>query len=203
MRIEIDESGGGDRAARLREVFGPDPRVRIASARSSLDEFPAAAFHVTMPATVSARDLAHRLHAKMGGAVLAVSPLPDGTSVLIARSWALHRARRADAEPADFGEVREIAPAKLKLKTSAAGKRAAAADAMGIPFRWKYLRERARDIHSLREAWWFVCCLLRRRRRLLPEEAQRKNESIPAAAQQAGSAGNRQWRKAVSDEAPR
>ena len=203
VRIEIDESGGGDRAARLRDVFGPDPRVRIASARSALDEFPAAAFHVTMPATVSARDLVHRLHAKLGSAVLAVSPLPDGTSVSIARSWALHRARRADAEPADFGEVREIAPAKLKLKTAAPGKRAAAADAMGIPFRWKYLRERARDIHSLREAWWFVCCLLRLRRRLLPEEAQRKSEGIPAAAQQAGPAGNRQWRKAVSDEAPR
>ena len=116
VRIEMDGSGDGERLEYLRHEFGPDPRVRVAPARSALDEFPAAPFHVTLPASVSARDLVHRLHVRLGDAVVAAALLPDGASVSITRSWALHRARRTGANPADFGEAREVAPRKLKLR---------------------------------------------------------------------------------------
>ena len=58
----------------------------------------------------------HRLHVRLGDAVVAAALLPDGASVSITRSWALHRARRTGARPADFGEAREVAPRKLKLR---------------------------------------------------------------------------------------
>ena len=160
VRIEIAERDGEERLARLRDLFGPDPRVRIAPARPALDEFPAAPFHVALPAAATARNLVQTLHASLGGAVMAIAPLADGTSVSITRSWALHRARRTSVDPADFGDVRKMRPAKLKLRLAAppAGKaqRAATLDAMGIPTRWQYLLHRGRDLHSFREAWWFA-----------------------------------------------
>lgn len=115
-RIEIDEGGDGERLERLRNEFGPDPRVRVAPDRSALDEFPASPFHVALPASVTARDLVHRLHARLGDAAVASAPLSDGACVSITRSWALHRAQRTGASPAAFGEARKIPPRKLKLK---------------------------------------------------------------------------------------
>lgn len=120
-RIEIDEGGDGERLERLRCEFGPDPRVRVAPDRSALDEFPASPFHVTLPASVTARDLVHRLHARLGDAAVAAAPLPDGTCVSITRSWALHRARRTGASPAAFGEAREVPPRRLKLRPFPSG----------------------------------------------------------------------------------
>ena len=115
VRIEIDEDGDGERLERLRCEFGPDPRVRVAPDRSALDEFPSSPFHVRLPASVTARDLVHRLHARLGDAAVAAALLPDGAGVSITRSWALHRARRTGANPADFGEAREVPPRKLKI----------------------------------------------------------------------------------------
>lgn len=202
VRIEIDEGAGGEQAEWLREVFGSDPRVRIAAARSALDEFPAAAFHVTLPAAVSAGDLVYRLRAGLGGAVLAVSSLPDGSSVSIARSWALHRARRTGGAPADFGEVRKIAPAKLKLKSAAPGRWdcAAALDAMGIPARRDYLLDRMRDIHGLREAWWFLRGLVRRR---LSEDARPTGGGAESETPDLAEAGKWQAGEAAGEEASR
>ncbi len=158
VRIEIDGKHDAAGLAWLREVFGPDPRVRIAPARSALDQFPAAPFHVRLPATAAAKNLVHALHYHLRGAVLATSLLPDGTSVSIARTWALQRARRAGGNLADFGDVRELAPAKLKLKPAPAPgtARAAARNAAGLLAGWRSLRARARDVYDLREAWWFV-----------------------------------------------
>ena len=118
VRIDTEGNSDEERLAWLGDAFGPDPRVRVAPARSALDEFPAAAFHVALPATVLASNLVHRLYAHLGGAVMARALLPDGTSVSIARSWALHRARRTGRRPEDFGEFCEIKPAKLKLKAA-------------------------------------------------------------------------------------
>ena len=160
VRIEIVERDGEERLAQLQDAFGPDPRVRIAPARPALDEFPATPFQVALPAMVTARNLVQALHASLGDAVMAITPLPDGASISIIRSWALHRARRAHADPADFGAVRKIAPAKLKLRpaATAAGRveRTAALNAMNIPSRWQYLLHRGQDLHSIREAWWFA-----------------------------------------------
>ena len=115
VRIETDEGDDGERLESLRYEFDPDPRVRVAPDRSALDEFPAAPFHVRLPASVAARDLVHRLRERLGDAVAATAPLADGACVSITRSWSLHRARRTGASPADFGEAREVAPRKLGL----------------------------------------------------------------------------------------
>ena len=78
------QGGGEERLALLREEFGPDPRVRVGSARSALDEFPATPFHVTLPAgAVFAKDLVHRLRAGLGDATAAVAVLPDGSRASI------------------------------------------------------------------------------------------------------------------------
>ncbi len=137
VRIELDGSRDAERLEWLHDAFDPDPRVRVAPACSALDEFPAAPFHVTLPATALAKDLVPRLYARLGSAVLAASSLPDGTRVSIVRAWALHRARRAGGVPADFGDVREIAPARLKLTPAAPPGGASAA-------RWRRLLERVR-----------------------------------------------------------
>ncbi len=157
VRIEMSANEGDERPARLREVFGPDPRVRVAPAGGALDEFPAAAFHVTLPASAAfAPNLVHRLRAKLrGGAVTAAALLSDGTRVSITRAWALHRARRAGGAPADFGDARTLSAAALKLKISDAA-RTSGTDPVGYPTKWKRLRDRARDLHDRREAWSFL-----------------------------------------------
>ena len=114
-RIEVG-ADDPERLAWLQDVFGADPRVRLAPAAAALDEFPASPFHISMPATVTAKNLVRRLRARLGGAVIAAAPLPGGNAVTIARTWALHRARRNHASPADYGETRRIAPSRLKLK---------------------------------------------------------------------------------------
>ena len=173
VRIEIDGKRDAAGLAWLREVFGPDPRVRIAPARSALDQFPAAPFHVRLPATAAAKNLVHALHNHLRGAVLAIareaeaedgagdrerrarrrgtpracspdgvpcaperatstiSLLPDGTSVSIARTWALQRARRAGGKLADFGDVRELAAACRRPGGGAGAARSAAAGGGG------------------------------------------------------------------------
>ncbi len=109
---ETGPGGDGERLARLREEFGPDPRVRVAPPGAALDEFPSSPFHVTLPARAFAGNPVHRLRAGLGDAVAASAILPDGARVSITRAWALHRARRTGKRPADFGEVRTI-PARV------------------------------------------------------------------------------------------
>ena len=137
VRLELGARRDPERLARLQEAFAPDPRVRVAPDRSALDEFPAAPFQVTLPATVLAKDLVTRLRARLGSAAVAAALLPDGARVAIARAWALHRARRTGGAPADFGDVREIAPARLRLA-------AAAPPAGPVAPRWRRLLRRVR-----------------------------------------------------------
>ena len=170
VRIELDGSAE-QRLARLRDLFGADPRVHIAPALPALDEFPAAPFHVRLSARVTAKNLVHRLCAALGDAVMATALLPDGTRLSITRSWALHRARRTGGSPADFGDVRKLRLLELRLRFAAGTTdRAAALDAMGIRTRWQYLLHRGRDLRSLQEAWRFVRWLaLWCRQRLSPD----------------------------------
>ncbi len=152
--IETPMNDDDERLAWLRDVFDPDPRVRVAPTRSALDEFAAASFHVTLPAAVSTRDLVHRLRAKLRSAVTAAAVLPDGSRVSITRAWALHRARRAGGSPADFGDARALSPEALKLRAGAGW--TAPPDPVGYPTRWERLRSRARNVHDYREAWLFL-----------------------------------------------
>ncbi len=113
VRVEL----GVDHAGRewLERQLGPDPRVRVAPARSPLDEFPASSFHVTLPAGRRLHgDVVRRLRAELGTAVIGRSVFPDGSCASITRAWALHRALRTPWEASDFGAVVTIPPRKLQ-----------------------------------------------------------------------------------------
>ncbi len=152
VRVETPARDDGPRGQYLREMFRPDPRVRLAPTRLALDEFPASPFHVTLPAGVGfARGLVHRLRARLGNAVSATATLPDGSAVAITRAWALHRARRAGDSAANFGEARAIPAARLKLKP--ARPVGDFGEPMGYPAKGDILRDRVRDTRSPTEAW--------------------------------------------------
>ena len=155
VRIETDASGDGDRPARLRDEFGPDPRVRVAPARSALDEFPASPFHVTLPPHVFSGNLVRRLRVELGDAVTASATLPSEATVSITRAWALHRASRTGKSPTDFGEARTISAGTLKrVKRRDV---VAARETGDWPGRqWDHLRERVRDVRGLSRAVSFA-----------------------------------------------
>ena len=154
VRIEVGASGDGDRPARLRDEFGPDPRVRVAPARSALDEFPASPFHVTLPPHVFSRNPVHRLRVELGDAVTASAPLPGGDVVSITRAWVLHRARRTGKSPADFGEARTISTRALKpVKRRDVPSPREKADR---PTKWTRMRERVRAIRGPSQAGSFA-----------------------------------------------
>ena len=154
VRIEVGASGDGDRPARLRDEFGPDPRVRVAPARSALDEFPASPFHVTLPPHVFSRNPVHRLRVELGDAVTASAPLPGGDVVSITRAWVLHRARRTGKSPADFGEARTISTRALKpVKRRDVPSPREEADR---PTKWTRMRERVRAIRGPSQAGSFA-----------------------------------------------
>ncbi len=162
VRIEMQDSGDD---AGLLEHFGGDSRVRIGSVGSALDEFPYAAFHVTLPASVGFdANLLHRLRKTMGAAVTAGATLPDGAGVSIIRTWALHRARRTGKSPADFGDVVAIAPGKLRLMLgdrpglTARAVRAESRKRQAVPER---LRAAVRTVDRPRAAWWVLKWLVR------------------------------------------
>ena len=158
--VRVETHGRGDDGCMewLQEMFGPDPRVRSGSIRSAFDDYPASPFHITLPAAAFGRDLVHRLRAVLGDAVTANARLPDGTTVAITRSWALHRARRTGKSPADFGEARTIPTRVLKLKSvgSARDLGADATHPVGYPTERDRLLDRVRDVRGLGEAWSFL-----------------------------------------------
>lgn len=146
----------GDGSELLRETFGPDPRVRVGSRGSALDEFPAAPFHVALPAAATfPRDLVSRLRAGLGDAATAHAVLPEGARVSITRTWALHRARRWSARPSDFGEERALSAAALGLGCRSTSRRGRAVEPAGHPTPWERLRDRARQVRGPRDAWAF------------------------------------------------
>lgn len=156
VRIEMPQDVDNDRLARLREWFCPDPRVRVASTRSALDEFPASPFHVTLPTAVFARDVVHRLRAGLGSAVNAVATFSGGTQASITRAWALNRARRTGKFPTDFGEARTLSARSLRIKA------AVSADAPNVPnvvrysTMWERLVVRMWDVRSLGSSCLFL-----------------------------------------------
>ena len=159
VRVEM-RAGAGDRTARLRDVLGRVPRVRIASPCSTLDEFPEAPFHVVLPASVEfAQNLVHRLRTRLGDAVTAVSFLPNGTKVLITRAWAFRRVRRSEAGLPCLGKMRQIPASTLKLRSvdpTGAAIRITSAQTAGWPGTWPQLFDWALDIRSVEEAWAFL-----------------------------------------------
>ena len=159
VRIEMRESNDDERLAWLRDEFGSDPRVHIATSGNALDEFPASPFHITLPAGVFAKNLVHRLRVKLGDAVSATATLPDGGTVSITRAWALHRSRRTGKDAADFGESRTVSVKSLKLKSAGPrddGDPVVATVTPGYPNKWDRLLDRMRAIHNPADARAFL-----------------------------------------------
>ena len=156
IRIEMSGAIDNERLTQLREWFCPDPRVRVAPARSALDEFPASPFHITLPAAVFARGVVHRLRIGLGNAVSASATLSDGTQASITRAWALNRACRTGMLPTDFGEARTLSARSLKLKSAAVSDAPIMPDLVRCSTRWERLIVRARDVRSFREGYLFV-----------------------------------------------
>lgn len=150
VRIQTSAIDDNEDLERLQNEFAPDPRVRLTPARSALDEFPASPFHISLPATVFAKNLVYRLRFQLGDAVAAVANLPDGSGVSITRAWALNRARRTGKSVSDFGETREISAKALNIKaTSDEG-------AVLPPSILARARNRLRAVQSANEAWLFA-----------------------------------------------
>ncbi len=148
VRLELP----GEHAGRvwLERHLGPDPRVRVAPSRSALEEFPASPFHVTLPVGRPLRtDVVSRLRTELGTAVVGRSEFPDGSRVLIARAWALHRALRTPWDAADFGGVVTIPPQKLREVPGAQAGRV-------LRSSWRRLRDELRLIDTPHAAWRFV-----------------------------------------------
>ena len=187
--LRIDAPGNDERLPWLRERLGPDPRIRVAPQQSALDEFPAAAFHVRIPATVRvAHDVVRRMRTELGAAVAAVARLADGTTASITRAWALHRARRNGAEAGRFGDVRPCSARRFGIalapKHGERGRRR-----RQMRHRAAQLRVKIGSVRSPRQAWWFLAWLggvlrwrlakwERFRRRKPP--AQRRVPSLPS-----------------------
>ena len=153
----IETSGGDDdeMAERLRNEFGADPRVRLGAARSALDEFPTASFHLTLPASAAfAPNVVERMRRRLGTAAALTTPLPDGREASITRTWALHRARRAGGGPADYGDALTVSPAQLKIGRAPDrnGRGALRTDPVDHPTAWNRLLDRARDVRGGRDA---------------------------------------------------
>ena len=163
VRIETRADVDDETLARLHDAFGPDPRVRVAPARASLDEFPVSSFHVTLPADATfARNLVRRLRARLGSAVVATAILGNGSRVSIARTWALHRACRTAAGPADFGEARTLSAASLRLGSvspAADTVRTGATDALNRATYLALLRIWVEDLRSFGDAWGLLRAL--------------------------------------------
>ena len=99
------DAADGARAA-LRARFANDARVRVGRPVEVLDAFPSSPFHVTLPAGAGVvPGLLGRLRAGLGDAAVGEATLPDGSGVVVARAWALHRSRRAGGRPGDYGPV--------------------------------------------------------------------------------------------------
>lgn len=150
VRIQTRASDDYDDLERLRNEFALEPRVSITPARCALDEFPTSPFHISISSAVFTKNMAHRLRFQLGDTVAAFARLPDGGSVSITQTWALHRARRTGKNVSAFGETREISAKALKIK--------AARDEGAVLPPSAIARARAwlRAVQSANEAWLFA-----------------------------------------------
>ena len=150
VRLELPEGHAG--RGWLERHLGSNPRVRVAPSRSALEEFPASAFHVTLPAGRWLHgDVVRRLRAELGMAVVGRSEFLDGSRASIVRAWALHRGLRTPWEAADFGDVVAIPPRKLRAAPVPAG-----STVWALRLYWDLLRPGLRRVDGPGAAWRFV-----------------------------------------------
>ena len=159
--VRIELPAGDDRREPLADRFGPDPRVRVGPTVAALDEFPAAPFHVTVPAGLRiARGVVRRLRLQLGPLVSAAATLPDGSRVEIVRAWALHRARRTAGRAADFGEAATVSPRRLRIGRPPGPAGRIVRDRAGRVYRrLRPALSRLGRVRTLRQAGWFLAWL--------------------------------------------
>ena len=94
----------------LRRLTEPDPRVFFGPPGGAIERFPVAAFHITMDCGASYDPwMVGRLRTALGEAASGTALFDEGSPVTIARSWALHRSRRAAVEISKVGDTVEFA----------------------------------------------------------------------------------------------
>lgn len=150
VRIQTDAIEDSENLQRLQDEFAPDPRVRLTSGRSALDEFPASPFHISLPAAVFAKNMVYRLRLQLGDAVASAANLPDGSEISITRAWALNRARRTGKSVSDFGETRTISASALNIKPVGAENDSRPAGSLARA------SARLQTVQSTADAWLFA-----------------------------------------------
>ena len=164
----------------LESRLAPDPRVRLAPVRPSLDAFPAAAVHMVLPAAAPRQPgLAGALARALEGRAAVTAVLADGSQASAACGWALHRARRAGGTPADYGDVatvRMVAPDTRPVRRRP--RRAPGRPGSAL----RRLLDEARHVRGLRTGWrflgWFAGAL---RWRLRQGGAAQARSAAPAS----------------------
>ncbi len=106
--VEVPTGGGPEALAELRRAFDDDPRVRVASGQSLLEAFPHTPLHIVLPAEAVRPGVVRALSAALGRRVAVTVSLGDGTEASAARTWALHRARRAGIGVSAFGDTGRV-----------------------------------------------------------------------------------------------
>ena len=114
------EERPGEQFERLGRQLDPDPRVSVGKTGGAALAYPAAAFHVRIPAGADIRPrMLDRLHNQLGTAVAGESDLASGHRVGITRGWAVHRARRCGRTVGEFGTVVELDVDSLQVTQEA------------------------------------------------------------------------------------
>lgn len=117
--VWVDERPG-EQFERLRRLLDPDPRVSVGVAGGAALAYPAAAFHVRVPAGADIRPRTlDRLQNQLGTAAAGESDLASGHRVGITRGWVVHRARRSGRTAAEFGSVIELDVDSLQVTQEA------------------------------------------------------------------------------------
>ena len=178
VRIEAGSLSHGDLAS-LREYFDADPRVRVAPSRSALDEFPASPLHITVPAAgvTDGETIAH-LVKKLGLAVWASLPLPDGQTATVGRAWALQRARRTGLPVTAFGAALNLPRRKPRDKGADVTARSEEAGRRLSLFKGlRRVAAETRHVRSLRTARAFLVWMVRGALRTVrPVRPARRND---------------------------
>ena len=180
----------GSRLEWLHSHLDHDHRVHFGPQDGAAAAFPAARFHISVPAGGRVRTYTvERLRARLGRAAHARARLGSGHPVTITRSWALQRAIRSGAAVKDIGTVVEIETGEIEdpprsPSTGARPVRPARPRKAGRLRRYAAAAlKRLSEVRTPRDAWRFVSWLAAAVLRRLKKASQR---SGPAGAEMSG-----------------